>query len=401
MRTTTFLSLILLIILGCKKTENKLSPPAENSFEYAVNFLQKYQPVTLIKGEDTLQQIAICPGYQARVMTSTFNGGNGLSLGWINFKFIKENKISPHINPYGGEERLWLGPEGGQYSLFFKPGSEFVFDSWQVPAAIDTEPFYLQEMSGEHATYGRRLSLINYQGFTFNFDIKRTITILNKNEVLKFLPQDIFNEVKWVGYKSENTVTNVDSAAWTKEKGLISIWTMGMFPANDSTTAYFPFKRVNDAKVNDAYFKKLSSERLKISDSTVLFKVDGKYRSKIGLNKHIAKNVMGSYDGLHNVLTLIFFEKPDGDFAYVNSLWEKQAEPFNGDVVNSYNDGLQGDSIPEKGTFYELESSSPGLELKPHSAFTHTQYTLHLSGDVKVLNEIALKILNTNLIHLP
>ena len=24
------------------------------------------------------------------------------------------------MNAYGGENRLWLGPEGGKYSLFFK-----------------------------------------------------------------------------------------------------------------------------------------------------------------------------------------------------------------------------------------------------------------------------------------
>jgi hypothetical protein len=25
----------------------------------------------------------------------------------------------PHINVFGGEDRFWLGPEGGQFSIFF------------------------------------------------------------------------------------------------------------------------------------------------------------------------------------------------------------------------------------------------------------------------------------------
>ncbi len=40
-----------------------------------------------------------------------------------------------------GEERLWLGPEGGQFSIYFKKGDPFVYDNWQVPDWLDTAPF--------------------------------------------------------------------------------------------------------------------------------------------------------------------------------------------------------------------------------------------------------------------
>ena len=33
--------------------------------------------------------------------------------------------------------RFWLGPEGGQYSLYFKPGDPFDLAHWQVPEPID------------------------------------------------------------------------------------------------------------------------------------------------------------------------------------------------------------------------------------------------------------------------
>ena len=40
-----------------------------------------------------------------------------------------------------GEDRFWLGPEGGQFALFFKKGDPFDLDHWQTPAMMDTEPF--------------------------------------------------------------------------------------------------------------------------------------------------------------------------------------------------------------------------------------------------------------------
>ena len=39
------------------------------------------------------------------------------------------------MNVFGGEDRFWLGPEGGQFALYFKPGDPFDLDHWQVPEA--------------------------------------------------------------------------------------------------------------------------------------------------------------------------------------------------------------------------------------------------------------------------
>ena len=53
-------------------------------------------------------------------MTSTVGGSNSPSHGWINRELIEAGRNDPHINAYGGEDRFWLGPEGGQFSIFFK-----------------------------------------------------------------------------------------------------------------------------------------------------------------------------------------------------------------------------------------------------------------------------------------
>ena len=68
-------------------------------------------------------------------MTSTAGGDAGLSFGWINRELIASGKLLPHMNAFGGEDRFWMGPEGGQFSIFFAKGAKFEFADWFTPAA--------------------------------------------------------------------------------------------------------------------------------------------------------------------------------------------------------------------------------------------------------------------------
>ena len=86
----------------------------------------------------------VIPAWQGRVMTSSASGDEGDSFGGINYRFIDKGEISTQFNPVGGEERFWLGPEGGPFSLYFKGGQEQVYDNWVVPAVLDTEPFKVE-----------------------------------------------------------------------------------------------------------------------------------------------------------------------------------------------------------------------------------------------------------------
>src|SRR5690606_32417097 len=70
-------------------------------------------------------RIALSARYQGRVMTSAATGTSGDSYGWINYDLISSGKVLQQFNPVGGEERLWIGPEGGQFSFYFAPGDSF------------------------------------------------------------------------------------------------------------------------------------------------------------------------------------------------------------------------------------------------------------------------------------
>ena len=129
---------------------------------------------------------------------------------------------------------------------------------------------------------------------------------------------------------------------------------------------------------------------------TRFFKIDGEHRSKIGLPYNRARSLCGSYDSDKKVLTLLWCSLPEGPADYVNSKWGDQDDSFNGDAVNSYNDGpVEDGSI--MGPFYEIETSSPGAELQPAESLKHTQRILHLQGNEAELEKIVSKLFNLGL----
>jgi hypothetical protein len=196
-----------------------------------------------------------------------------------------------------------------------------------------------------------------------------------------------------VAFESSNTVTNVGRNAWQPKSGLVSIWILGMFTPSPETTIAIPFQpgaeQTLGPVVNDAYFGKVPSDRLRIVEPVIFFRGDGQYRSKIGLPPRRATSFAGSYDAARRVLTLVQYTRPPGAANYVNSMWEMQRDPYKGDVINSYNDGPPAPGKPPLGPFYELETSSPALALGAGQAVTHVHRTVHLTGPEQELDELA------------
>ncbi|WP_420147071.1 DUF6786 family protein, partial [Spirosoma sp.] len=159
-----------------------------NPYEKDRQFLQQYhQNLVELRLDDA--HALICPAYQGRVMTSTADGS--ASYGWINYDLIRSGKILPHMNAFGGEDRFWLGPEGGQFALYFKKGDPFDAEHWQTPAAIDSEPFTISNTTETSATFTRKVSLVNYSDTRFDIVIERTDTLLTKDEIKRRLTDRI------------------------------------------------------------------------------------------------------------------------------------------------------------------------------------------------------------------
>jgi len=305
------------------------------------------------------------------------------------------------MNVFGGEDRFWLGPEGGQYSLYFKPGDPFDLDHWQVPEAFDWGAWEIASQSASEVRFRKRMSLRNYSGTQVEIEVDRTVRLLTAADVTTQLGEAPGSAVRTVAFESSNTVTNAGSAPWQPESGLVSIWILGMFTPSPETTIALPFASGPEAAlgpvVNDAYFGKVPADRLIVRGSTIFFRGDGQYRSKIGLSPSRARSIAGSYDASRHVLTLVQYTRPAEAFGYVNSMWEIQREPYKGDVINSYNDGPPAPGQPPLGPFYELETSSPALALAPGQRYTHVHRTFHLVGPEPELDRIAKAVLGVSL----
>jgi hypothetical protein len=375
---------------------------ASQTFVHDVDFLTRHTEVVLIAPDRTSNaQIAVCPALQGRVMTSTASGPGGTSYGWVNRDLIASGEKRQHINAYGGEDRFWMGPEGGQFSIFFARGDPQELTHWQTPAPLDSESFDVARRSGDSVLLRKKMNLVNASGTPFELEVQREIRALSGNDPGKMLGIQPTSFVRWVGYQSVNKITNTSDREWKRETGLLSAWILGMFNPSPGTTIVIPYKEGPDEKlgpvVNDAYFGKVPADRLKVSPGVLYFKGDGRYRSKIGISPRRSLGVLGCYDSENVTLTVILFKQPKGVTDYVNSMWETQKEPYSGDAANSYNDGPASAGATPLGPFCELESSSPALALKPGIAYTHVHTTFHFQGPLEELDEIATRVFGVGL----
>ena len=405
-RHLTTVALVCLAVGACSRRD-RAATPQEGRFASDVAFLQQHTTIVLLADPSRGAQVVVAPGYQGRVMTSTTGGVDQPSFGWIGRAAIASGQKQPHMNVFGGEDRFWLGPEGGQYALFFQPGDPFDLDHWQVPEPIDWGAWDVASQSATAVRLRKRMTLVNYSRTQIDVDVDRTVRLLTDTEMTEALGVAPGNAVRAVAFESSNTVANVGSAAWQPHAGLVSVWILGMFNPSMQTTIALPFASGpggNDGNnsplgpvVNDAYFGKVPADRLVIKDSTIFFRGDGQYRSKIGLSPRRALSVAGSYDASGRVLTLVQYTRPADALGYVNSMWEMQREPYKGDVINSYNDGPPAPGKPPLGPFYELETSSPALNLSPGQRYTHVHRTFHLVGPEAELDRIARTTLKVGL----
>ena len=397
------------------------APPVRaETFASDLAFLRKHVEVVVLGTGDA--RVAVVPAWQGRVATSTAAGDAGNSFGWINRALVASGKTQAHINPFGGEDRLWLGPEGGQFSIFFRSGDPFDLEHWQTPAAIDTDSWPVSGREVDSVRFSRSLELTNRAGTTFDFKIDRTIRLLGAADISRTCPADAGRgrasrrtrrstaadaestapspTARSVGFQSENRLTNTGQAAWTRAGGLISIWSMGMFTPSPATTVVIPLSAAARRKrnvVNDVYFGRVPPDRLVVRGNVVFFRADGQQRGKIGLRPPHARPRLGSYDAANQLLTVVWYTQPRRARPYVNSLWQEQKEPFAGDVVNSYNDGPPAPGAKPLGPFYELETSSPGAELAPGASLDHTHRTIHWQGDRPALDKVARACLGVSL----
>ena len=387
------------------------SAPPDTSlriYQDAAKFLERHTKVVTLSNSDGAR-VAICPEWQGRVMTSTCGGESGLSLGFVHREFIEEGKPNPHFSNFGGEERLWLSPEGGPYSLWFKPGAAQTLDNWFTPPALNEGAFGIDGVvTPGCCRMSRPMRVRNTAGTEFVLRATREVRLLDKTDLEKLLGPAAVGLIsraqgKLVAYETVNTITN-EGPAMTKAGGLVSMWILSMLNAGPRTVILVPYRGGPEETLGPVvradYFGVVPPERLKVTPAGIFMTADANHRSKIGVSQRRARDILGSIDFQDNVLTIARFSMPEDPTKvdYMNNAWDDVAErPYVGDVVNAYNDGAPSPGKKGLGAFYEIESLSPAAALEKGQSLVHRHATIHIQAGPAALADLAEQTLGVEL----
>lgn len=404
-RTNNILASILgvAMLVSCDNQENvskektsSMSNPEKGTFQYDLDFLRAQDNnLVVLSSEDSNSQVIISSKYQGKVFTSTASGPGGRSFGWINYKAFNE-PVNEHMNAYGGEDRLWLGPEGGKFSIYFKPGATMDFENWHTPKAIDTESWKLVSQDDQKVSLVKDMSLENYAGTDLKIKVQRDIEIISKDSMKQLFPINDTDKINIVGFNTINSITNAGTEAWDEQTGAPCLWSLDMLSPSDKCVIVIPYEENAKGKVATTdYFGEIPKDRVTYNDGVLMFRADGKSRGKLGIPPARAKDIAGSYDAENGILTITKFDI-NRKGKYLNQEWRTDRQPYSGDAMNAYNDGPLEDGS-QMGPFYEIESVSPAAFLKPGEKLTHHHSVFHFTGDLAALDRIAKKMLGVSL----
>ncbi len=389
------------IVAGCGIIkENALDNDEPNllAFGQDLTFFSQYNSDVLILGEgDSL--VAVSPKYQGRVLTSTYGGEKGPSLGWINHELLADNKIGLRSYLAGGEDRFGIGPQGGDFSLYFQQGAIHTVENWNAPASFSLDSWKLVASSKTQAKLEKDADFENAQGVRFKARAEREITVLNRTQVSEILGIEIPSTVKLVAFQSLNKLTNTGETKWSPTTGLVNISVQSCFNANKDVRVFIPYRSGETSKLGDVVrdnFHDASasgSDRLFIDPAYISFNTDGRNMSGIGVSAKRSEGIVVSYDAKNRLLTLVLYIKPsDNTRAYLRNSWRGASKRFEGDAISVFNNGPLARTSVAPDFFYEISTHSPALTLDVGQSQFHLQRTFHFTGSEYDLGLISYKL---------
>jgi hypothetical protein len=336
-------------------------------------------------------------------MTCSFDGAEGRSLAWIGVEQIRRGPVDPVFNNFGGEERLWFGPEGSQFGLHFGR-AEQKLSNYYVQPAMSSIPYELActSSAGDYAILKCRAQLENAAGTQFEIDIERTIRIQDSCPYI--LACD--THVDFVGFQTENRITNVSSRPINRETGVLAAWTLGQYVNGCRCAVVVPVRVGSDAAMGEPirleYVAGVCSDgclppkRVRVHNEYALINADGNHRLKVGFAARRATNRMGSLDLDTEELNINDFDFYP-EYSYVAPYWRHLSpeEMYDGEASSVYCDGPDQTGGP-RGAFYELEALSPALVLKPGESFVHRNRVYHLRSNRACVDSILMRFLGAS-----
>ena len=372
------------------------------SFGQDLSFFSKYGVESFVLGEED-SLIVVSPLLQGRVMTSTYGGAEGPSLGWFNKELLALKNSQFDKSQVGGEDRFWVGPQGGDFSIFFQGGSSFTEENWSIPASLSLEPWTVVGRSKTQARFEKEAEFENNRGGKYKVKAEREVSVLNRKHVTDILGIEIPTGVNIVAFQSFNKLTNLGEKTWTPDNGMLNISVQSCFNANRKVFVFVPYRPGEPSElgdiVRDNYFESTgaSGNRLAVMPDYIRFKTDGKSISGIGISPRRSEGIALSYDGANNILTVVTYIKPSGLRGYLPNAWRRNNAPMDGDAVSVYNNGPVSKINMVADSFYEISTHSPALSLEPGKSQFHLQRVFHFNGSEYDLGLIAYKLVGISI----
>lgn len=363
-------------------TETPLPPNSNLALVKALG--DSVEKIVLTGPDAAGPQLVVVPSLAGRVMGASFDGDMGENLMWVDKSILDRSFWTAKPAKWNaGGLRTWLAPE----DLFFLPEDKDP-KKWFVPAELDPAPFNVVAKGQDEVTLQTEVHLKANIGKTYDLLLTRRIKVLPffSHPKIAELPKD----VKYMGIFLFHSIENIGDAVIGKDLPYICLWSL--LQVNPSGTMLIPLaKGADPKKAYREYFNPLGPDRIAVENGIISVKIDGAYRSKIGVHARAAGAgiafLRDSGGGQGVLLVKLFDVDPKG--IYVDKPWGKSSGY--GDVIEMYNDD------GAMGGFTELECHSPAKKMEKNGAEAH-EINLHIfKGPIPELKTIGSALLGVDL----
>lgn len=360
---------------------------------------QAGQEPVVLTGRNKNRIVLVAPGLVGRVFCTGFDGVNGATASWIDEAQLRKGATPPVPGAqwanFGGEERLWFGPEGGKFGLFFPPGVKQEHANYLVPEAMNSLAFRADRAARQEGavTFAAPVRLVNYQNQPIDLHVTRQVEVLDACPLML----GFGSEVEFVGFQSRTSVRNTGAEPLTRQTGTVCVWTIGIHPSQERSVTVVPFQPGPDAELGEPllkeYFKTGTVDFTRIpaghspddywavKDRCALIKASGVVQTKLEMSPRRTLGRMAAVDVATGQLTVVEWRTyPELD--YCCPFWiPHDGDPFDGSALSIFVLGRWHGVAP----FYELECFSPALFLHAGEEYCHTSRTWHLRGNKAAL----------------
>jgi len=333
------------------------------SYRNALDYLAK--KTTVVELYDQLGgRVAVCPEWNGRVLTSTFDGLDGNSFGCINIWAIDAEDF---VN-FGGEDQWTISP-------------------------LDMS-FTVDSINEHNAVLQRTLRMADANGTYVEFNLSRSISLLSRQKIGTWFGDVVADaltqeDVSVVCFRTENTVRS-------QEKSCIASRQRGMFNACLHTFIIISTPpenfMANPLTVDIDYLGGSPHGRIRHLPGATLVRADGLGRCQATMPFSTAPPVFGAIDIRFGTLMLWTFDVPETP----EREWDE-----NGDIVRIYNHGRPHTGGLDWPTYYETNCFSAARELLPENSLTYRQCTLHLNAGNDILSDLVRQIFDISLDKIP